>query len=213
MARASNRSGSQPPMAPVNRPVDEQRPAFERYVLTNPVVREILPRARSLDLPQWYLTAGCLFQTVWNVLSGNEPTRHIRDYDLLYFDDRDLSWEAENTVIQRCAEVFSDLGVEVEARNEARVHLWYESRFGVPCPPYTSTEAAINSFAATTCCVGIRLDALDRLIVYAPYGFNDLYGFVLRPNPIVAPAQVYEAKAARWKEQWPVLTVMPWPTR
>lgn len=198
-------------VAPVNRPIDEQRAAFQRYVLTNPIVREILPRAKTLDLGQWYLTAGCLFQTVWNVLSGNEPTRHIRDYDLLYFDDRDLSWEAEDTVIRQCAEVFADLPAEVEVRNEARVHLWYEGRFGVPCPPYTSTEAAINSFAATTCCVGIRLDATDRLIVYAPHGFNDLFGFVLRPNPVVAPAHVYEAKATRWKEHWPALTVMPWP--
>jgi uncharacterized protein len=34
---------------------------------------------------------------------------------------------------------------------------------------------------------------------------------VLRPNPVLAPQHVYEAKAARWSRQWPELTVLPWP--
>jgi hypothetical protein len=35
---------------------------------------------------------------------------------------------------------------EVEIRDEARVHLWYEAKFGTPCPPYTSAADAIDSF-------------------------------------------------------------------
>ena len=29
------------------------------------------------------------------------------------------------------------------------MHLWYEEKFGVPCAPHGSTEAAIDRFAAT----------------------------------------------------------------
>jgi uncharacterized protein len=188
--------------------VDEA--AFVAAVRRNPVVADVLDRAEALALPCWYLTAGCLFQTVWNVLSGQAPTRGIRDYDLFYFDDRDLSWEAEDAVIRRAAEAFAGCGGEVEVRNEARVHLWYQDHFGVPCPPYTSSEAAIDSFAATACCVGVRL-AGGRHTVYAPHGFADLAAFVLRPNPVLAPRSVYEAKAARWQGLWPRLTVLPWP--
>ncbi|MFE7857080.1 nucleotidyltransferase family protein [Streptomyces sp. NPDC057403] len=82
-----------------------------------------------------------------------------------------MSWEAEDAVIRAGREVFDGLPAEVEIRNEARVHLWYERKFGVPCPPYGSSEAAIDSFAATT----------------------------------------WWAKAARWREQWPELTVLEWP--
>ncbi len=183
---------------------------FIAAIKRNPVVADVLARAEELDLPGWYLTAGCLFQTVWNVLDGREPTRGIRDYDLFYFDDRDRSWEAEDAVIRRAAGVFAGCGGEVEVRNEARVHLWYEDHFGVPCPPYPSTEAAIDSFAATACCLGVRL-AAGRHALYAPFGFDDLAGFVLRPNPVLAPRHVYEAKAARWRRLWPRLTVLPWP--
>lgn len=191
--------------------VREQLAGFERLVLLNPFVGEVLRRAAILDLPGWCLTAGCLFQTVWNVLSGRDPAAGIRDYGLFYFDDSDLSWEAEDLVIRRVAEVFSNVGVEVEVRNEARVHLWYERRFGVPCAPHRSSEAAIDTFAATTCCYGLRLRG-DEMEVYAPHGFGDLFNFVLRPNPMLAPREVYENKAERWSREWPRLTVLPWPT-
>lgn len=178
----------------------------------NPVLLDVLERAATLELPGWYLTAGCVFQTVWNVGTGREPTAGIRDHDLFYFDDADLSWEAEDRVIRTGREVFAGSGAEVEIRNEARVHLWYEEKFGVPCPPYPSTEAAIDSFAATACCLGIRLDRPGGdWRVYAPYGLDAVYGMVLHPNPVLAPRHVYETKAARWKAQWPELVVGEWP--
>lgn len=179
-------------------------------VSQNSTAVEVLRRSAQLDLPGWRLTAGCIFQSVWNVLDGRDPERGIRDYDLLYFDDTDLSWEAEDEVIRRSAELFDGCGGEVEVRNEARVHLWYEEKFGVPCAPFRSVETAIDCFAATACCVGVRTSG-SAVDVYAPFGFDDLFAFVLRPNPVLAPREVYEQKAARWRELWPRLTVMPWP--
>jgi hypothetical protein len=188
---------------------DETR--FLDLVGRNPAVTRVLGLAEQWALPGWYLAAGCLFQTVWNVLDGHEPARGIRDYDLVYFDDRDLSWEAEDEVIRRCAsDADAVAGVEVEVRNEARVHLWYEQHFGVPCAPYASTEDAIASFPGQACCVGVRT-AGGETTVFAPFGLDDLFGFVLRPNPVLAPRHVYEAKAARWQRLWPRLTVVPWP--
>jgi hypothetical protein len=147
---------------------------------------------------------------VWNVLSGRPVGAGINDYDLLYFDDSDLSYEAEDQWIRRAADAFSDLPAVVEVRNEARVHLWYEHKFGVPCAPYVCVEDAISRFAATTCAVGITPGG-DRLQVCAPYGFTDLFTLVVRPNPVLAPRHVYETKAARWRSEWPQLTVLPWP--
>jgi hypothetical protein len=175
----------------------------------NPVLVDVLDRAAGLALPNWYLTAGCVFQTVWNVVTGRPATDGILDYDLFYFDDSDLSWDAEDRVITEGRAVFGDLPVEI--RNEARVHLWYEAKFGVPCPPYTSTEAAIDSFASTTCCVGVRVSH-GSWEVYAPHGLADVFDLVVRPNPVLAPREVYEAKTRRWQEQWPELTVLPWPS-
>jgi hypothetical protein len=197
-------------------PLDEQLVALQTTLSRNKVLLEVLKRTAVLDLPGWYLTAGCLFQTVWNVVTDRHPAAGIKDYDVFYFDDGDLSWEAEDAVIRTAAEAFADLGpatfTEVDVRNEARVHLWYEQKFGVPCSPHASTEAAIDSFAATTCCLGVRLEPDGRWRVYAPHGLADVFNLVVRPNPVLAPRAVYEAKSARWRQQWPELTVLDWPS-
>ncbi|HLX36994.1 MAG TPA: nucleotidyltransferase family protein, partial [Candidatus Binataceae bacterium] len=96
----------------------------------NPVIAQILRRAPQLALPHWYLGGGCIAQTVWNIADGFESTYGIRDYDLVYFDPSDLSWEGEDAIIRRARDLFDDLGAAIEVRNEARVHLWYARHFG-----------------------------------------------------------------------------------
>ena len=91
------------------------------------------------------------------------------------------------------------------------MHLWYGKHFGVPCPPYSSTEAAIDTFPAIASCVGVRLEEDDRWRVYAPYGISDLLSLVVRPNPTLAPRHVYQEKVSRWRRQWPSLTILSWP--
>jgi hypothetical protein len=191
-------------------PIDVQADAFERMVLSNPVVATILDRLPQLRLPDCYLAAGALFQTVWNCLTHQAPTAGIKDYDINYFDSSDTSWDAEDTVIRRTIALFRDLRAEIEVRNEARVHLWYEAKYGVPCPPYTSTAAAISSFPNASSCFGVRPGA-GRLEIYAPFGFSDLFALRTRPNPVLAPRSVYEAKTSRWRQEWPQLQILPWP--
>ena len=184
---------------------------FRRTLYRNATLATVLDRAAAMDLPHWYLVAGCLCQTVWNVVTGQPPEAGILDYDLVYFDDSDLSWEAEDTVIRTGAEVFTGTPVPVQIRNQARVHLWYEPKFGVPCPPHDSAESAIDTFETTTAAIGVRLLSDGRLLVYAPFGLADVFNLVVRPNPVLATRDVYEKKTSRWRRQWPELTVHPWP--
>jgi hypothetical protein len=192
-------------------PLDQQLVELRSVLEKNSLLPQVLERTSSLELPQSYLTAGCLFQTVWNVVTGRPPTDGIRDYDVFYFDDSDLSWTAEDAVIRSAGEAFAGIEAVTEVRNEARVHLWYEQKFGVAAPPFASTEGAIDSFAATTCCLGVRLEPDGSWRVYAPHGLSDIFNLVVRPNPVLAPREVYESKAARWKRQWPELTILDWP--
>jgi hypothetical protein len=184
--------------------------AFTEIVTRNPFSAEILARLGRLQVPGCYLAAGALFQTVWNYLTGRDPAAGIQDYDINYFDAADLSAAAEQAVQRRAAELLGDLDVTLDVRNEARVHLWYEEEFGVPCPPYTSTEAAIATFPSTSSAFAARLSD-GVLEVCAPCGFTDLFALRTRPNIRLAPRAVYERKTARWKAQWPELEVVPWP--
>lgn len=184
---------------------------FQAALSRNETVIRVLDAAARMALPGWYLVAGCLYQTVWNVVTGQSPEAGILDYDLAYFDASDLSWDAEDSIIQAGRTVFGDLTAPVQIRNQARVHLWYEHKFGVPCPPHSSTEAAIDTFEATTACLGVRTEPGGRWRIYAPHGLADVFNLVVRPNPALASREVYQAKTARWQRQWPSLTVLPWP--
>jgi uncharacterized protein len=164
-----------------------------------------------MDLPGWYLVAGCLYQTVWNVVTGQPPEAGILDYDLAYFDGSDLSWEGEDAIIAAGEKVFAGLHAPVQIRNQARVHLWYEQKFGRPCPPHESTEAAIDTYEATNACLSVRIGPGGQWRIYAPHGLADVFNLVVRPNPVLAPRSVYQAKTARWQQQWPTLIVLPWP--
>src|SRR5437764_12687940 len=107
----------------------EQLRRFETIIRGDPDLMQLLASILGVRLTQWRLVAGCLYQTVWNVLTGRGRGTGIRDYDLIYFDE-DLSWAAEDAVIRRVAAVARGCVGPVETRNQARVHLWFETRFG-----------------------------------------------------------------------------------
>lgn len=199
------------PTQPGHLPIDRQVVALRQTLSSNELLLEIMRRIARLRLPNWYVVAGGIVQTVWNVLTSRPAGAGIRDYDIIYHDPADLSRAAENEVVSRAAQLVSDLDAVVAVGNQARVHLWYEQRFGVPCAPYPCTEAAIDTFPSQTTCVGVRIDGTEWK-VYAPYGLSDIFNLVVRPNPILAPAAVYTDKTSRWQRIWPELTVMPWPS-
>jgi hypothetical protein len=181
---------------------------FLATALKNPNNDTIARELFELALPDAWLVSGCLVQTVWNVLTGRAVGYGISDYDIFYFDP-DTSWEAEDAVIRTVAARLARLGVTVEARNQARVHLWYEKKHGLPYPPAKCSTESIDRFITANTKVGICRTA-GGYEVYAPNGFDDIANMIVRPNP--GPnfsATRYQAKAARWKSLWPELTVLP----
>ena len=78
-------------------------------VSSNPANAAILARWDQLELPNAWLVAGCLFQTVWNIRSGKPPGSGIKDYDLFYFDPNDLSASGEERRQAKANTVLADL--------------------------------------------------------------------------------------------------------
>jgi hypothetical protein len=180
---------------------------FLDAALRNPANETIAHELFEAALPDAWIVSGCLVQTVWNVLTGRAVDHGINDYDIFYFDP-DTSWAAEDAVIRKLQQRLAGCGVAIEVRNQARVHLWYPDKHGLPYPPLACSTEGIDRFLTRNTQVGIRRNA-DGYDVYAPNGFDDVAGLIVRPNPgpNFSP-QNYEAKAARWKSLWPELTVL-----
>lgn len=169
-----------------------------------PANATLLATLPELGLPQAHLTAGCLFQPVWNHRSGREPSWGIKDFDVFYFDSSDLSWEAENAVIERANALLGPLAPQVEIRNQARVHLWYEQRFGRAIAPLTSARDGIDRFLIPCTSIGVEVATGE---VYAPNGLDETWAGILRPNPLLDETELFLAKAESYRSRWPWLTL------
>jgi hypothetical protein len=180
-------------------------------IRATPTTMAVLKVIRDLDLPDAMIFSGAVYQPVWNALTGRAPDYGIKDYDVAYHDASDTSYEAEDVVIQRVAAAFEPpLRDLVEVRNQARVHLWFEKKFGAdePYPPLETSAAALKRFVATAFCVGVRMEVDDGLSVFAPFGLDDLFALRLRPNPLrVKGAGGWERTTASAKARWPEIRV------
>jgi uncharacterized protein len=181
---------------------------FLEMACRNESNKAILDRLPVLGLNDVWLVSGSLFQTVWNVLTERPLTHGIKDYDIFYFD-RDTSWDAEDAVIKRGQALFEDLGVDIEFRNQARVHLWYEEKHDISYPPLKTSCEGIDRFLAIGNMVAIQPLQGGEKRFYVP-GLEDMAAMRIRPNRAGNFVKArYDEKCARWRKFWPELTIEP----
>ena len=196
-----------------NKSLDEQLIVLEKILKKNDKLMSILKvlETYSLENPSfsnWYVGAGGVNQTVFNYYHGFEIDYGIKDYDIVYFDS-DTSYEAEDKIIKDLEKRLSSLGVVCDIKNEARVHIWYNPKYGTNREPYTSSEDAISSWGSTVTCIACRFED-GRFKIYCPYGLDDLFNLVIRPVKRYFVKEQYEERAARWKNKWDKLTIVEW---
>lgn len=168
----------------------------------------VLRTVRGLDLPDWLVFSGAVYQSVWNALTGRPAGHGVKDFDVGYFDP-DTSWDAEDVVIRRTAAAFEPpLRERVEVRNQARVPLWFPAKFGEDYGPLNGTGEALARFVAPAFAVGVRLERDDVLTVVAPFGMADVFDMVIRPNPLRPLARDWPRVVERAKARWPELTIV-----
>lgn len=155
---------------------DELHLELQAIVSKSPLLSSVLSNWDEIALPDTWLVAGAIAQTVWNHIFGFPPAYGIQDVDIVYFDPDDLSEASEAEHSARIRAAFSGLPVWIDVKNQARVHSWYEAKFGYPINPYTSTAEAITTFPTTAAAVGLR-PGHANLELCTPYGLSDLLSY------------------------------------
>jgi uncharacterized protein len=185
----------------------ELRERLTAILRSTPPLMRVLQVARHLCLPDWLVFSGAVYQPVLNHLTGRPLDFGIKDYDLGYFEMSDLSYEAEDEVIRRVKAAFDEpLRSMVEVRNQARVYLWFEAKFGEPYTPLSCTAEALERFTSGTFAVGVRLEPDNRLHIEAPFGLADLFALRLRPNPRRKTVG-FARTSADVRRRWPELVI------
>ncbi|REJ05781.1 nucleotidyltransferase family protein [Halobacillus trueperi] len=173
-----------------------------------PYVRPLFDAPPSSGIEYW-VGAGVITQSVWNHQFGYSADYGIGDADILYFDASG-TLEEEKNLEEQWNDDFVDLPFSIDVTNEALVHLWYEKKFNQTIKPYTSVQDAIDTWPTTASSVGVKRRKNGDYKVYAPFGLEDLFQGIIRPNKRLIPEEVYWNKAEKWKKRWPELTILSW---
>jgi uncharacterized protein len=91
---------------------------LETSLRQNTWLREILQRFDEVALPDGWLVAGSIAQTIWNLALGRPAGFGIKDVDFVYFDAQNLSFEAEAENEQRLRDLFRHVPVKLDVKNE-----------------------------------------------------------------------------------------------
>lgn len=186
----------------------ERGDELTEIVLRSEWLTNLLRLVAGLDLPDCWIGAGAVRDLVWDMRfgAGFDPAG-IADVDVVFFDPSELSADHEHEIERRLRE--HDASVDWDVKNQARVHLWYEARFGQPAEPLTSTTDGVATWPETATAVAVRLREDGGLDIAAPLGLDDLLDGVWRRNSRRVTDAEYAARIARKQpnRRWPAVTV------
>lgn len=186
---------------------EDREELIQALLLADPEVRSVIQAAIDLDVPSWAVGGGVVRNVVWDFIFQSQGHTHHNDIDLVYYDT-DLSesteLQFEESIHQRCG------NTRAQVRNQARVHLWYERKFGHKIDRVTDIEDAVARFPETCTSVAITGPSIAALQVLAPCGLDDLFDGVLRRNPRQVTTGYFQERLAakRVDERWPGLRVV-----
>lgn len=188
-----------------NKSINEQINILEQILKTSKNIMTILKileeyKKENKDFENYYLSAGCINQTVFNYYHNYDINYGIEDYDIVYYDE-DTSYEKEDKIIKDLEIRLKDLNLSFDIKNEKRVPIWYNEKYNANRKDYSSVEEAISRWGTTITCIGVRIEN-DKLFVCAPYGLNDLFNLTLRPVKTDFTKEMYERKVAKWTSKW-----------
>ncbi len=179
---------------------------IERFLEAHADLHALLLHVESLALPDAWIGAGFIRNSVWDVLHGRRIlVSSLSDVDVLFFDPDDPGKDKESVIEQRLRALAPNVPWSV--KNQARMHL----RNGDA--PYRDTLDAVAHWAETATAIAARSIG-GTVEVMAPYGITDLLSLIVRPTPVFRhKMDVYRQRvmAKNWPACWPKLRrLMTW---
>lgn len=151
-----------------------------------------------------YIAAGFVRNRYWDSLYAAALGAQKADLDVVYFDaaynlkTRDMAFEASLHIALP--------GLDWQVRNQARMHDFHGFE------PFTSLEDGLRHWAETATGVGVRLGVEGEFEWVTAFGFDDLFGHILRITPAMRQVDPkgFDARLAAkgWLRRWPKLTVI-----
>ena len=192
--------------------ISKQNEMFINILKKNTNLIKVLDFIDTLQLPNYYIAAGSVFQTIWNYFDNVDLDNNIKDIDLIYYDKTNLDFnkdiEIYNKIIEFCKK--NNLNYEIDVSNEARMHLWKKEHENKDVEQYKNSEDAINYWIANIHAIGIT-KINNEIYVYAPFGLSDIYSKTIRPiKHKYNSKELYDKKVKSWSSRFDNLNIVEW---
>ena len=192
--------------------IEEQNKKFIEIIKKNSELMEILDYIEELKLPNFYIAAGMVFQTIWKKYKKKDLNYKVKDVDIVYYDEDNLDKEKEEKLERQIEGYFNSKGInyKFDVHNEARMHLWKKENENKNIDQYKNSEDAIYQWIATVHAIGITKEK-GKIKVYAPYGLTDIFTRTIRPiKHKYNSKELYDKKVESWKKRFDNLTIIEW---
>ncbi|GAU76225.1 nucleotidyltransferase family protein [Fusibacter sp. 3D3] len=179
-------------------------------VKANKSLQRVFGALDEMGITEYYIGAGAIVQSVWNLLTDRPEDYGISDVDIVFFDDKNLDAQYEAVLSVQLNEKLDDFPLWLDIKNQARVHLWYKEKFGIELEAYASLESAIDTWPTTSTALGIRRQSESVWQLYAPFGVQDVFDLKIRANNRLITEAIYLNKVNKWQNKWAELQVVEW---
>ena len=129
----------------------------------------------ALDLPDCWIGAGFVRDSLWDHLHGYGVSEPRGDIDVVWHEAGSPKVDFDESIEQQLRDLMP--GLQWSVKNQARMHI----RNGDA--PYDSVADAMRHWPETATAVAARLDCRGSIEVSAPLGLDDLFALKLRPTP------------------------------
>lgn len=179
----------------------DQIAALQSLLSRDQLRREALEAVAALGLPDCWIGAGFVRDSVWDHLHGYGRSPPSGDVDVVWFSSARSDEVTDHGIEDELRYRMPDLAWS--AKNQARMHV----RNGDTA--YRSVEDAMRHWPETATAVAARLGPSGSIEINAPFGLDDLFALRLRPTPnfLTDKFPIFEERVVskRWNKRYPLL--------
>lgn len=159
---------------------------------------QALASVRDVGIPDAYIAAGAIRNTVWDVLEQGQAREPHGDVDVVYYDPSESARDWKQALAERASQF------QWEVTNQATVHRWQGRALGRELSPYSSVADALRAWPETATAVAARLLPSEEIAVLAPFGLQDLFGRLVRRNELTPDGGAFARRVAakQWSQRW-----------
>lgn len=162
----------------------------------------------DIDSFSFFIAGSTIFKIILNKRFHMPETYGIEDIDIIYFDEKDTSYEREDEIIRTVKDnVTNNISYMLDIKNQSRVHLWFKQKYGKEIEPYHDIKDVFDRMSTSLQKCALEISKNDTILeIYDDHFISDMKSLVIRKNDNSQYGESeFLEKARKWMDLYPDL--------